>query len=45
MKKNKANIISAVICIVVTLALVGLAIFGIVKNNHSAEDDKQKIET
>ena len=33
MKKNKANIICAVICIVVTLALVGLAVFGVVKNN------------
>ena len=32
------------ICIIITLALVGLVIFGIVKNNHSAEDEKQKIE-
>ena len=44
MKKNKANIICTVICIIITLALVGLAIFGIVKNNNSAEDEKQKIE-
>lgn len=44
MKKSKANIICTVICIIITLALVGLAIFGIVKNNHSAEDEKQKIE-
>lgn len=44
MKKSKANIICTVICIIITLALVGLAIFGIVKNNNSAEDEKQKIE-
>ena len=44
MKKSKANIICTVICIIITLALVGLAIFGIVKNNHTAEDEKQKIE-
>ena len=44
MKKSKANIICTVICIIITLALVGLSIFGIVKNNHSAEDEKQKIE-
>ena len=37
MKKNKANIICAVICIVVTLALVGLAAFGIVKHNIEKE--------
>ena len=44
MKKNKVNIICTLICIIITLALVGLAIFGIVKNNHSTEDEKQKIE-
>ena len=33
MKKNKANIICTVICIVIMLALVGLAVFGIVKHN------------
>ena len=44
MKKNKANIICTVICIVITLAIVGLAVFGIVNNNHSTEDEKQKIE-
>ena len=44
MKKSKANIICTVTCIIITLALVGLAIFGIVKNNNSAEDEKQKIE-
>lgn len=44
MKKSKANIICTVICIIITLALVGLSIFGIVKNNNSAEDEKQKIE-
>lgn len=37
MKKSKANIICAVICIVATLALVGLAVFGIVKNNIEKE--------
>lgn len=37
MKKSKANIICMVICIVVTLALVGLAVFGIVKNNIKKE--------
>ena len=37
MKKSKANIIGTVICIVVTLALVGLAVFGIVKNNIEKE--------
>ena len=37
MKKNKANIICAVICIIITLALVGLAVFGIVKNNIEKE--------
>ena len=37
MKKSKANIIGTVICIVVTLALVGLAVFGIVKHNIEKE--------
>ena len=37
MKKNKANIICAVICIIITLALVGLAVFGIVKHNIEKE--------
>ena len=37
MKKNKANIICTVICIIITLALVGLAVFGIVKNNIEKE--------
>lgn len=37
MKKSKANIICTVICIVVTLALVGLAVFGIVRNNIEKE--------
>ncbi len=37
MKKSKANIICTVICIVVTLALVGLAVFGIVKHNIEKE--------
>jgi hypothetical protein len=44
MKKNKANIICTVICIVITLALVGLAIFGIVKNNINNDEYNQKIE-
>ena len=37
MKKSKANIICTVICIIITLALVGLAIFGIVKHNIEKE--------
>lgn len=37
MKKNKANIICTVICIIITLALVGLAFFGIVKHNIEKE--------
>ena len=37
MKKNKANIICTVICIIITLALVGLAVFGIVKHNIEKE--------
>lgn len=37
MKKSKANIICTVICIVITLALVGLAVFGIVKHNIEKE--------
>lgn len=44
MKKNKANIICTVICIVITLALIGLVVFGIVKDNTSTEDMNQKIE-
>lgn len=44
MKKSKANIICTVICIVVTLALVGLAVFGIVKNNINNDENNQKIE-
>lgn len=44
MKKSKANVICAVIGIVVTLALVGLAIFGIVKSNHFTEKEKQRME-
>ena len=44
MKKNKANIICTVICIIITLALVGLAIFGIVQNNINNDDYNQKIE-
>jgi hypothetical protein len=44
MKKSKANVICAVIGIVVTLALVGLAIFGIVKSNHFTENEKQRME-
>lgn len=44
MKKSKANIICTVICIVITLALVGLAIFGIVKNNINNDENNQKIE-
>ena len=44
MKKSKANIICTVICIIITLALVGLAIFGIVKNNINNDDYNQKIE-
>ena len=35
MKKNKANIICTVICIVITLALVGGAIIGVVSNNDN----------
>lgn len=37
MKKSKANIICTVICIIITLALVGLAVFGIVKHNIEKE--------
>ena len=44
MKKSKANIICTVICIVITLTLVGLAIFGIVKNNINNDENNQKIE-
>ena len=44
MKKSKANIICTVICIVITLALVGLAVFGIVKNNINNDENNQKIE-
>lgn len=44
MKKNKANIICTAICIVVTLALVGLAVFGVVKNNINNDENNQKIE-
>ena len=44
MKKSKANIICTVICIVVALALVGLAIFGIVKSNTNNDKNSQKIE-
>lgn len=41
---KKANIICTVICVVITLALVGLVVFGIVKDNISTEDMNQKIE-
>jgi hypothetical protein len=44
MKKSKANIICTVSCIVITLALVGLAVFGIVKNNINNDENNQKIE-
>lgn len=44
MKKSKANIICTVICIVITLALVGLAVFGVVKNNINNDENNQKIE-
>ena len=44
MKKSKANIICTLICIVITLALVGLAVFGIVKNNINNDENNQKIE-
>lgn len=44
MKKSKANIICTVFCIVVALALVGLAVFGIVKNNINNDENNQKIE-
>ena len=44
MKKSKANIICTVICIVITLALVGLAVFGILKNNINNDENNQKIE-
>ena len=44
MKKSKANIICTVICIAITLALVGLAVFGIVKNNINNDENNQKIE-
>lgn len=40
MKKNKANIVCAVICAVITAALIGLAVFGIVKNNIEKEREK-----
>ena len=33
MKKNKANVICSVICILITVALVGVAVCGIVKHN------------
>lgn len=38
--KIKANIICWVICIVITLALVGLAVFGIVQNHNEREREK-----
>ena len=44
MKKSKTNIICTVVCIVVTLALVGLAVFGVVKNNINNDENNQKIE-
>ena len=44
MKKSKANIICTVICVVITLALVGLAVFGFVKNNINNDENNQKIE-
>jgi hypothetical protein len=40
MKKNKSNIICAVICIIVTLAPITLAAFGIVKNNIEKKDEE-----
>ena len=35
MKKNKSNIICAVICIVVTLAIVGGAVVGVLSNSNN----------
>lgn len=40
MKKNKSNIICAVICIIVTLAPIALAAFGVVKNNIEKKDEE-----
>ena len=40
MKKNKSNIICAVICIIVTLAPLALAAFGVVKNNIEKKDEE-----
>ena len=40
MKKNKSNTICAVICIIVTLAPIALAAFGIVKNNVEKKDEE-----
>lgn len=47
MKKIKVNIITGIIAVVVTLALIGLVVFGIVrkntdeKNNRYLEEQKQ----
>ena len=47
MKKSKVNIITGIIAVVVTLALIGLVVFGIVrkntdeKNNRYLEEQKQ----
>ena len=40
MKKNKANVICAVICILITVALVGVAVCGIVK--HNKEESREQ---
>lgn len=47
MKKRKVNIITGIMAVVVTLALIGLVVFGIVrkntdeKNNRYLEEQKQ----
>ena len=44
MNKNKSNIICAVICIAITLALVGGAIIGVVSNSNNNEAEKHNTE-
>ena len=45
MKKNKVNIICAVICIVVTLALVGGAVVGVLSNSNNEGNNPNTEET
>ncbi len=43
MKKNKNNVVVTVIIVAITLALVGLAVFGIVRKNME-DENKQFLE-